>query len=77
MPLIGQGESAGMTQHVWVALKPSSAAIPARSTIRANPAVVKGDPRSEVKTKGDLGSCSRLSRRSARNSSPQDRVCTW
>jgi len=42
----------------------------ARPTMRANPAVLNGAPRSEVNTKGDLGSCSRCSRRSARNSSP-------
>jgi hypothetical protein len=46
-------------------LKPSLASIPARSTMRAKPAVVKGAPRSEVNTNGDLGSCSRCSRRSA------------
>ena len=37
-------------------LVPSPAAIPARSTIRAKPPVVKGAPRSEVNTKSDLGS---------------------
>ena len=37
----------------------------------AKPAVVKGEPRSEVNTKGDLGSCSRCSRRRARSSSPR------
>jgi len=31
---------------------------PARSTIRAKPAVVNGDPRSLVNTNGDLKSCS-------------------
>jgi hypothetical protein len=30
-----------------------------RSTMRAKPAVLKGAPRSEVNTKGDLGSWSR------------------
>jgi hypothetical protein len=44
------------------ALKPSFASAPARPTIRANPAVLKGAPRSDVNTKGDLGSCSRWSR---------------
>jgi len=38
--------------------------------MRANPAVAKGAPRSDVNKNGDLGSCSRCSRRSARNSSP-------
>ncbi len=52
------------------ALNPSSAAAPARSTGRAKPAVVKGEPRSDVNTKSDLGSCSRCSRRRARSSSP-------
>jgi hypothetical protein len=31
---------------------------PARSTRRAKPAAVKGEPRSNVNTKADLGSCS-------------------
>ena len=44
--------------------------MPARSIIRANPAVVKGEPRSELNTKGDFGSWSRCSRRRARSSSP-------
>ena len=48
----------------------SPAARPARSTKRANPAVVNGAPRSEAKTNGDRGSCSRCRRRSARSSSP-------
>jgi hypothetical protein len=39
------------------ALKPNPASTPARSIILAKPAVVNGVPRSEVKTKGDLGSC--------------------
>jgi hypothetical protein len=45
--------------------------MPARSTMRAKPAVVNGAPRSDVKMKGDFGSCSRWSRRRARNSSPR------
>jgi hypothetical protein len=44
--------------------------MPARSIMRANPAVLNGAPRSDVKTKADLGSCSRFTRRKARNSSP-------
>jgi hypothetical protein len=42
----------------------------ARSTIRAKPAVVNGDPRSLTKTKGEV-SLSRCSRRRARSSSPR------
>ena len=49
--------------------KPSLAAAPARSTRRAKPAVVKGEPRSDTKVKGDLAS--RFNTRSARNSSPR------
>jgi hypothetical protein len=37
------------------ALKASLASTPALSTVRANPAVQKGAPRSDVNTKGDLG----------------------
>jgi hypothetical protein len=33
--------------------------------------IVNGEPRSDVKTNGDLGSCSRANRRKARNSSPK------
>jgi hypothetical protein len=51
-------------------LNGSPASKPARSIIRANPAVVKGPARSLVKTNGDLGSCSRCKRRKARSSSP-------
>jgi hypothetical protein len=43
---------------------------PARSIIGANPAVLKGAARSDVNTKGDLGSCSRCRRRRAHSSSP-------
>jgi hypothetical protein len=50
-------------------LKP--AASPARSIMRAKPPVVNGAPRSDVKTKGDFGSCSRCRRRRARISSPR------
>jgi hypothetical protein len=52
------------------ALNPSFASTPVRSTMRAKPAGVKGDPRSEVNTKGDFGSCSRCNLRRARISSP-------
>ena len=53
-----------------MSLNDNLATLPARSIIRANPAVVNGAPRSEVNTKGDFGPCSRRSRRKARNSSP-------
>ena len=52
-------------------LNASFASTPARSTMPAKPAVVKGAPRSEVKTNGDFGSWSRRSCRSARDSSPR------
>jgi hypothetical protein len=39
--------------------------LPCRATILRQPAVVKGEPRSDVNTNGDGGSWSRLSRRSA------------
>jgi hypothetical protein len=42
----------------WL-LNPRPAAAPARSTRRVKPAVVNGEPRSDVNTNGDLGSCSR------------------
>jgi len=45
--------------------------------MRANPAVVNGAPRSEVNTKGDLGSCWRCSRRSAPQFIPADRLRAW
>ena len=48
-----------MPKHMGCAWKPSLAALPTRSTIRANPAVVNGAPRSDVKINGDFGSCSR------------------
>ena len=57
--LCWQGITAGMTEHVRVGFKASLATFPARSIIRAKPAVVNGALRSEVNTKGDLGSCSR------------------
>ena len=42
VPLVGQRVAAAVPQHVRVALKPSLASMPARSSMRANPAVVKG-----------------------------------
>jgi len=41
------------------ALNPSFASEPARLIIQAKPATVKGVPRSDVNTNGDLGSYSR------------------
>jgi hypothetical protein len=40
-------------------LKASLADLPARSTMRAKPAVVNGAPRSDVNTNRDLWACSR------------------
>ena len=71
MPLGGQREPAGVRSMWGCALKPSLASTPARSTMRANPAVLKGAPRSEVNTNADFGSCSRCSLRNARSSSPR------
>jgi hypothetical protein len=45
VPFVGQSKAAGMTEHVGWALKHSSATSPARSIMRAKPAVVKGEPR--------------------------------
>jgi hypothetical protein len=70
MPLVGQSEAAGVPQHVRVGLEAQLSSDTRGSTILAKPAVVKGAPRSLVKTKGDFGSCSRASFRSARSSSP-------
>jgi hypothetical protein len=67
--VVGQREAAGVAQHVRVDLERHPASAPARSIIRANPAVVNGPARSLVNTNGDVGACSRCKRRSARNSS--------
>jgi hypothetical protein len=62
MALVRQRKATGMPEHVWVSLEAQRGnRAPARSTIRAKPAVVNGAPRSEVNTNGDLGSCSRAS----------------
>ena len=61
MALVGEGEAACVPQHVRLCLlKPSLASTPARSTMRAKPAAVKGDPRSDVITKGEMGCCSKV-----------------
>ena len=57
--LIGQLVAAGVAQHVRVRHCELGLRT-ARSTMRAKPAVLKGAPRSDVNTKGDFGSCSRL-----------------
>jgi hypothetical protein len=58
----------GATCGGWAfSSRPTPAA--ARSIMRAKPGVVKGDPRSLTKTKGDVA-LSRCSRRNARSSSP-------
>ena len=71
VPLVGERVAAGMAQHGGWGLKANLASNPARSIMRAKPAVVNGAPRSEVKTNGDFCTCSRLRRRSARSSSPR------
>jgi hypothetical protein len=71
MALGSQREPAGVPEHVWMCLEAQPRLLARRSTMRAKPAVVNGEPRSEVNTKGDFGSCSRCSRRSERNSSPR------
>ena len=47
--LVGQRKATSEAQHVRVTFRASPAASPARSSMRANPAVVKGEPRSDVK----------------------------
>ena len=75
MAVVSEGKPTGMPQHMRVSLEAEARRLPARSTIRANPAVVNGAPRSQVNTNGDFGSCSRCSLRSARNSSPELGAC--
>ncbi|MEH2545730.1 hypothetical protein V1283_002375 [Bradyrhizobium sp. AZCC 2262] len=62
-----QRETAGVPQHVRVRLKTRFLARPLDHT-RAKPAIVKGEPCSDVNTGGDFGSWSRCSRRSQRSS---------
>ena len=71
VPLVRQLVAAGMPQHVRMRLEAELCHVPARSIMRANPAGLNGAPRSDVNTNGDFGSCSRWSRRRARNSSPR------
>src|SRR5262249_19892758 len=52
--------------------KPRSAATPSLATILRTPAGVNGASRSDVKMNGESGSCSRLSRRRARSSRPDN-----
>jgi hypothetical protein len=64
---IGQARTHKRGLSIWgCVLNDSFAAFPARSIMRAKPAVVNGAPRSELNTNGDLGSCSRWSRRTVR-----------
>ena len=55
--LVGQGITASVLSMCGCALKTNLASLPARSTMRAKPAVLNGAPRSEVNTKGDFGMC--------------------
>ena len=69
--LVGQREATGMPQHVRMGLEAQPGLDRQRAPpCLAKPAVVNGEPRSDVNTNGDLGSCSRCSWRSARSSSP-------
>jgi hypothetical protein len=52
------GRAASVPEHMGCALNDNLATLPARSIILAKPAIVNGAPRSDVNTKGDLGSCS-------------------
>ena len=61
MPVIGKLEPASVPEHVRTKFSKLNP-VPARSTILAKPAALNGAPRSEVKTKGDSGSCSRCKR---------------
>ncbi len=70
MPVIGELKPASMPEHMRMGFE-AKRPLPARSTILAKPAGLNGAPRSDVNTKGDLGSCSRCSRRRARSSSPR------
>ena len=54
-----------MTQHVGVGLEAQLGGFASSLDMRAKPAVVKGEPRSLVKTNGEAV------RRSARSSSPR------
>ena len=62
--LVGQGITTSVSKHVGVRLE-GQFGLPARPLDHAGEASGANDPlRSEVNTKGDLGSCSRCSRRS-------------
>ena len=74
VPLVGQREAAGVPEHMGVSREAEPAASPARSTSLAKPDVENGEPRSEVNTNGDFGSCSRCSFLNARISSPRNRM---
>ena len=70
VPLVGQCEPAGVTQHVRMALERQSRLDASPLHHPGKPSRGEGPARSLVKTNGDLGSCSRCNRRKALNSSP-------
>lgn len=51
---VSQRVATSVPEHVRMVLEVEFCLGTDRSTIRANPSVVKGDPRSDVKTNGDL-----------------------
>ena len=69
--IVGKLEPATMSELMRMdrVLRPGGGA--KAGTIFRKPAVVKGTPRSEVKTNGDVGACSLLRRRSMRSSRPE------
>lgn len=72
VPLVCEGVATGVPQHVRMRLETKPCRV-AGSLYHAGeaPAMVNGAPRSDMKTNGDFGSCSRCSRRKARSSSPR------
>ena len=68
--LVGQREATGVPQHVRVNLEAEPGSLASALQHAGKAAVVNGEPRSDVNTNGDFGSCSRCSRRRARISSP-------
>lgn len=72
VPFIGQRKPTCVSQHMSVSLEAQLAPCPGSLDHSGEPGVLNGAPRSDVNTKGLLGSCSRCSRRRARNSSPSN-----
>ena len=66
--VIGQLEAAGVAQHVRVDLHIEPSSLTSALDHRLKARLVNGVPRSDVNTNGDFDSCSRCSRRRARNS---------